>query len=122
MTGGKAISSGTGAPMGLDSGPVTGFLSRMSSDNCTSPLATQLHIMHSFRAVTSNPLPTLLLVMFLTALSSRTPARTNILHYFLHFKFVSFQKNKIVCTYHAHKLDFYSSSCVFLGYISSHLG
>jgi len=94
MTGSKATSSGTGTPLGLDSGPVTGFLSRMSSDNCTLFLATQLHIMHNFRVVANNPLPTLLLVMFLAALSSQTTAQTNTLHYFLHFKFVSFQKIK----------------------------
>jgi hypothetical protein len=27
-----------------------------------------------------------------------------------------------LCSYHAYKLDFYSSPWVFLGYISSHLG
>jgi hypothetical protein len=58
MTGGRATSSGTGTPLGLDSGPVTGFLSRMSSDNCISLLATQLHIMHNFGVVANNPLPT----------------------------------------------------------------
>jgi hypothetical protein len=72
LTGGRATISRTGTPLSLDSGPLTSFLSRMSSVNCASPSTTQLYIVHSFGAVVSSPLPTLLLVMFLTTLGSQT--------------------------------------------------
>jgi len=68
---GRLTSSRTSALLDLDGGPLTSFLSRMSSVNYAPPLAIQLHNVHNFRVVASNPMPTLLLVMFLTVLGSR---------------------------------------------------
>jgi hypothetical protein len=65
-TGGRTNGSRTGAIQGLDSG----LDSRMSKVNYAQPSATQLHIVSSFVAVPSNPLPILQLGTFLPLLGS----------------------------------------------------
>jgi hypothetical protein len=78
-TRGRAIDSRTGVILGLDNGHLPNFLRRMSSVIYAQPSATQLHNVPSFTAVSSSPLSTLLLGMFLFLLGSQTPAQTNTL-------------------------------------------
>jgi len=82
-TKGRLTGNRTNALWDLDSGPLTSFLSRMSSVNYALPSAIQLHNVHSFSAMASNPLPTLLLVMFMAVPGSRKLVWTNTLHLIL---------------------------------------